>query len=87
MRQEAVEVRNLAIRKKEDLKYKKIEFVKGNTIYEAVWKGFGTKAVKLEIYVSYDDIDKYKDSKPLEKELWERLIGEYTYKKEVTNDT
>ena len=78
MRQEVIEVRNLSRRKKEDLKYKKIKFKKGDDEYEAIWKGFGTKALKFEIYLKYEDLLENKDSKELEKEIWERLNDEYS---------
>ena len=77
MRKEVAEVRNLVMKNKEDLKYKKIKFQKGDDTYEAIWKGFGAKALKLEIFVKYDDLLENKDDKALEKEIWERLNGEY----------
>lgn len=79
MRKEVEEIRNLARRKKEDIKYKRIEFKKEGEPYYAILKGFGSKALKLEMFVSYDDLYDNKD-KPLEKELLERMYGEYRYR-------
>ena len=80
MSKEALEVRNLASIKKEDLKNKKIKFTKDGDVYYGLLRGFGAKALKLEIFVSYDDIVDFKDSRSLEKELWERMCDEYSYK-------
>lgn len=80
MRKEAIEVRNLAMKMKEKLKYKKIKFEKDGDTYEAIWNGFGAKALKFEIFLKYDDILDKKDTNSLEKEIWERLNDEYRNK-------
>ena len=80
MRKEAIEVRNLAHKMKNKLKFKKIKFKKGDDEYEAVWKGFGKEALKFEIYLRYDDLLDNKDKREFEKEIWERLNGEYRYR-------
>ena len=72
-------MRNLARRRKEDLKFKKVNFEKGGRTYESTWKGFGMKALKFEIYLTYDDLVDNKDKDgSLEQEIWERLNDEYS---------
>ena len=80
MRKDSIELRNLALRMKDKLKFKKIQFRKGDDVYEATWKGFGKEALKFEIYLKYDDIMDNKDSKEFEKEIWERLNGTYHHR-------
>ena len=57
--------------------YNTIEIDSNGTKYPLIIKGVGAKAIKLELYIHYEDILKEHDSKVLESILWDKLNTVY----------
>lgn len=77
MDKEVREVRNLAKHNKRNIMYKSVELKSNGDTYPLVIKGVGAKAIKLELYIYYEDILNEHDSKVLEGILWDKINRVY----------
>lgn len=72
-KQDINEFRNLSFKNKSNVMYKKVRFSIDDVDYESIIKGIGQKAVKLELYLSYERILTNKDEGVLEKLIWDKI--------------
>lgn len=77
MDKEVREVRNLAKHNKRHIMYKTVEIDLNGDTYPLVIKGVGAKAIKLELYIHYEDILNEHDKRVLEGLLWDKLNRVY----------
>lgn len=77
MDKETREVRNLAKHNKRNIMYKTVEIDLNGDKYPLIIKGVGAKAIKLEMYIYYEDILNEHDSKVLEGILWDKINRVY----------
>ena len=77
MDKEVREVRNLAKHNKRNIMYKTVDIDLQGANYPLVIKGVGAKAIKLELYIHYEDILNEHDSKVLEGILWDKINRVY----------
>ena len=64
--------------------YKTVELDLNGDTYPLIIKGVGAKAVKLELYIYYEDILNEHDSKVLEGILWDKINKVYPDPKSTT---
>ena len=84
MDKETREVRNLAKHNKRNLMYKTVEIDLKGAEYPLMIKGVGEKAIKLELYIYYENILNEHDSKVLEGILWNKINKVYPDPKSTT---
>ena len=84
MNKEVREVRNLAKHNKRNIMYKTVDLKANGDTYPLVIKGVGAKAIKLELYIYYEDILNEHDSKVLEGLLWDKINRVYQDPKSTT---
>lgn len=77
MDNEIKEFRNLAKHNKRNIMNKSIELDINGNEYTTFIKGVGAKAIKLELYVYYEDILSDHDKKVLEGLLWDKISRVY----------
>ena len=78
------EVRNLAKHNKRNIMFKTVEIDLDGAKYPLIIKGVGAKAIKLELYIYYEDILNEHDSKVLEGMLWDKIDRVYPDTKSTT---
>lgn len=83
LKTEVRELRNVSKHNKIQAKKRKVRVIVDDVEYEFRIRGIGNKAVKLELYVHYEDIIKSKNN-PIEKILWEILTDVYEDTKSTT---
>lgn len=84
MNKEVREVRNLAKHNKNNIMFKSLDIEIGNSQYSPIIKGVGAKAIKLELYIYYEDILNKHDKEVLEGILWEKINRVYPDTKSTT---
>lgn len=77
MDKEVKEVSNLAKHNKRNIMYKSVDIDLQGANYSLIIKGVGAKAIKLELYIHYEDILNEHDSKVLEGILWDKINRVY----------
>ena len=83
LKKETRELRNVAYRNKSNVKRRRVTMKLNGCDYDLHIRGVGTKSVKLELFVHYEDIVKDKDD-PLNKLLWDILTEVYKDTKSTT---
>lgn len=84
MDKEVRELRNLAKHNKRNIMNKSVDLEINGNEYTSFIKGVGSKAVKLELYIYYEDILNEHDKKVLEGILWDKISRVYPDPKSTT---
>ena len=84
MDKETRELRNLAKHNKNNIMFKSVDIDIGDNTYSPIIKGVGAKAIKLELYIYYEDILNEHDKRVLEGILWEKINRIYPDNKSTT---
>lgn len=71
------ELKNTAIFNREKIRFKTIIANINGSDYSIRISGVGQKSIKLDVYLSYDQIHDFKDEKKLEKELYDIINTVY----------
>lgn len=77
MDKEVREVKNLAKHNKRNIINKSLDLNISGYDYPTFIKGVGAKAIKLELYIYYEDILNEHDNKVLEGLLWDKINKVY----------
>lgn len=75
------ELKNLSFRNKKNLMYKRVRVIFDGIEYPFLIKGVGNKTIKLELFVSYEDILKNKDEGIIETKLYDKINTVYEDKR------